>query len=151
MSINAITSDDTLTLFGAVLTDFADGDVSKIEFSEDIGVVKTGKDGNTIFTDKQPGNNATLTLRLMRGSSDDQTLNTQLLSQQSDFSGFTLAQGTFVKRIGDGQGNVVSDSYTLANGLFTKLPGVSENVEGTTDQAVSIYTLKFATATRGIK
>lgn len=151
MSINAITSDDTLTLFGAVLTDFADGDVSKIEFSEDIGVVKTGKDGNTIFTDKQPGNNATLTLRLMRGSSDDQTLNTQLLSQQSNFSGFTLAQGTFVKRIGDGQGNVVSDSYTLANGLFTKLPGVSENVEGTTDQAVSIYTLKFATATRGIK
>lgn len=151
MSINAITSDDTLTLFGAVLTDFADGDVSKIEFSEDIGVVKTGKDGNTIFTDKQPGNNATLTLRLMRGSSDDQTLNTQLLSQQSNFSGFTLAQGTFVKRIGDGQGNVVSDSYTLANGLFTKLPGVSENVEGTTDQAVSVYTLKFATATRGIK
>lgn len=151
MSINAITSDDTLTLFGAVITDFADGDVSKIDFSDDIGVVKTGKDANTIFTDKQPGNNATLTLRLMRGSSDDQKLNTQLLSQQSNFSGFSLIQGTFVKRIGDGQGNVVNDSHTLANGIFTKLPSVSENVEGATDQAVAVYTIKFATATRGIK
>lgn len=151
MSINAITANDTLTLFGAVLTDFADGDVSKIEFSEDIANLKTGKDENTIFTDKQPGNNATLTLRLMRGSSDDQTLNTQLLSQQANFAAFKLIQGTYVKMVGDGQGNVVSDSYTLTNGIFTKLPGVSENVEGTTDQAVSVYTIKFASAPRGIK
>lgn len=151
MSINAITANDTLTLFGSVLTDFADGDVSKIEFTDDIGVVKTGKDDNTIFTDKQPGNNATLTLRLMRGSSDDQALNAKLLSQQSTFASFVLIQGTFVKSVGDGLGNVISDSYTLSNGIFTKLPGVSENVEGATDQAVVTYVIKFASATRGIK
>lgn len=151
MSVNTITSDDTLTLFGRVLTDLADGDVSQITFPDNLAELKTGKNGNTIYADNQKGNNAMLVLRVMRGSSDDQFLNTQLLSQLADFPAAILATGSFVKRLGDGQGNVLSDAYTLNGGIFTKEVEGKENVEGNTDQAVAIYNMKFAQAARGIK
>lgn len=151
MSVYVVTSDDTLTLYGRVIADQADGEVSKISFPDTLGDVKTGKNGNSLFADNQKGNNAELTLRLARGSSDDQFLQNKLTEQKSNFVGMTLAYGSFVKMLGDGQGNIVSDSVTLTAGMFTKPVESVENVEGNTDQAVAVYTLKFARADRGIK
>ncbi len=151
MPINTITSDDTLTLFGRVITDLAEGDTSQISFPNDMVDVKTGKNKNTIFSKNETGNNAILTMRVMRGSSDDQFLQGKLIAQSNDFPATVLAYGSFVKRLGDGQGVVVSDSYTLSAGVFTRPVDGKENVEGNIDQAVAVYNLKFASAERGIK
>jgi hypothetical protein len=151
MPVNTITSDDTLTLYGRVIADLADGDTSAISFPDNLAEVKTGKDGNTVFAQNQKGKNATLTLRVMRGSSDDQFLQSQLALQEQNFPGVVLAFGSFVKRLGDGQGNILNDSYTFTAGVFTKQVEGKENVEGNTDQAVAIYNMKFAQAARGIK
>lgn len=151
MSINVITGNDTLILWNRVFTDLADGDVSTITFPEKLAESKTGKNKNTIFAEDQRGNNAVLSLRVMRGSSDDQFLQTKIASQKSDFPSSQLAYGSFVKRLGDSQGNVSNDSYTLTAGIFTKNVEAKENVEGNTDQAVSVYEMKFAQAERTIK
>lgn len=151
MSLNTITSDDTLTLYGRVIADLADGDTSSITFTDELASVKTGKNGNTVFAQNQKGNNATLSIRVMRGSSDDQFLQSQLTLQNQNFPGVVLAFGSFVKRLGDGKGNVLNDSYTFTAGVFSKNVEGKENVEGNTDQAVAIYNMKFAQAARGIK
>ena len=151
MPISGITSDDTLTLYGRVMVDLADADVSEITFPDTLAEVKVGKNKNTLFAESQKGNSADLKIRVVRGSSDDQFLQSKLSLQRQDFPGVVLAFGSFVKRLGDGQGNVVNDSYTLHAGVFTKGIDGNENVEGNTDQAVAVYTMKVARAERGIK
>jgi hypothetical protein len=146
-----ITGDDTLTIFGRVITDLAEGAVSSVVFNNDFVGMKTGKNGNTAFAKNETGNNADMTLRIMRGSADDQFLQARLQSMEDNFSGFVLAQGQFVKRLGDGQGNVVSDVYTLQGGVFPRKVGGLDNTDGETEQAVATYTLRFAYATRSIK
>lgn len=151
MSINAITADDTLTVFDRVFSDFADAAASTIAFNNDLVGAKTGKNGNTIYTRNETGHNAILTLRLIRGSSDDRFLNRRLLQLEQDFPSFVLAEGEFVKRVGDGQGNVASDVYQLSGGIFQRKVDTQENVEGDTEQGVSVYTMFFAYVSRGIK
>lgn len=150
MSVNVIVSDDTLTLWGRVMVDLADGDTVQVTFPDKLAESKTGKNKNTIFAEDQKGNNAVLTVRFIRGSSDDQFMQAKLAAQKSDFPAFELAYGSFKKRMGDGDGNIITDSYTLSAGVFTKNIEGKENVEGNIDQAVSIYEMKFARAERTI-
>jgi len=151
MATNVITADDTLTLFDRVFNDFADGAVSMITFDNDIVGVKTGKNANTIFSKNETGNNAKMVLRIMRGSSDDKFLQDKLQQIEGDYAATVLASGEFVKRLGDGQGNVISDAYTLEGGTFTRKIDTMENVEGDTQQGVSVYNMIFAYATRSIR
>lgn len=148
MPIYNITGDDTLTLFGRVITDIADGDASTIEFPNDLVNMKTGKNGNSIFAKNETGNNAEMTLRVMRGSADDAFLQTQFANMKKDFPSTVLATGQFSKRMGDGQGNVRFDIYTLLGGVIYKGIEGKSNVEGDTDQSVAVYNLRFAAAER---
>ena len=60
-------------------------------------------------------------------------------------------QGSFSKRIGDGFGEVKFDTYVLLGGVFKKrAPQVNENLNGETDQGVSIYNITFASASRSL-
>lgn len=149
--IFTVTADDTLTLFDRVISDLADDDVSTITFPNDAVKVKTGKNKNTIFSRDETGNNANLVLRLVRGSSDDQFMQTQLQAQNSNFVGVELANGEFVKHLGNGQGQSVRDVYTLLGGVFTRQVDGKENTSGDTEQAVSIYNMTFASAKRNIQ
>lgn len=151
MATNAITADDTLTIYGRTITDFADAGVSTFTFNNDLVGVKTGKNGNTIFTKNETGHNATAVLRILRGSSDDRFLQGKVDEIERDFPTVVLGSGEFVKRIGDGQGNVISDVYQLDGGVPTRKVDTQENVEGDTEQGVSVYNFIFAYATRGIK
>jgi hypothetical protein len=45
---------------------------------------------------------------------------------------------------------VDSDTYVLTAGAITKRPEVASNVEGDIEQAVSVYTIQFAYATRSL-
>lgn len=151
MTTFTVTSDDTLTLYDRIITDMADDDVSAIAFPNDSVSVKTGKNRNSLYAKNEAGNNANLTLRLVRGSSDDQFLQSQIAAMEADFVATVLGNGEFVKRLGDGQGNVVRDVYTLQGGVIVRRVDGKENVNGDTGQAVAIYNMTFALAQRSIQ
>lgn len=151
MSTVTVTSADTLVLNGRVFNDFGTDDVTAVSFPNDLITLKTGKNGNTIYAKNEPGQNATAVLRLMRGSSDDQYMQAIIQASLKDFPSLQLLSGSFVKRLGDGLGNVVSDVYALAGGVISKNVEGKENVSGDVVQAESIYNIKFASAVRVIQ
>jgi hypothetical protein len=151
MSQFNLVSDGTVTLYDRVFTNFADDDISAITFPNDLVTVKTGKNGNSIFAKNEIGRNATAVLRLIRGSSDDQFLATKLAKMKNDFVSTQLAYGQFTLRMGDGSGETIRDVYKLKGGVITRIPDGKENVSGDTTQGVSIYTIMFADADRGIE
>lgn len=151
MTINVITSDDTLTIFDRVVNDFASGDISAVTYTEDLVNSKTGKNKNTIFAKNESGNNGSLVLRLMRGSDDDRFFAGKVSQIEGDFASFVLGNGQLVKRLGDGQGNVIRDVTTLAGISLSRKPDSKTNVDGDTEQGVTIYTFKIANVTRSIQ
>lgn len=148
MGIFALTGNDTFILNGRPLTDLADDDTTTISFPNEIVSVNTGKNQNTIYALDESGNNAEVELRVVRGSGTDKYLNGLLASQQRDLPSFVLMDGTFTKRVGNGQGKISYDSYPLQGGVFTKLPDAKENINGDKEQAIAVYNLKFALAPR---
>lgn len=146
-----VTSDDTLTLQNRVMVDLADDDVTAIAFPQDKVKMKTGKNKNTFYAKDEQGQNATLDLRLAKGSSDDQFMQGLLTAADGNFTGQTLINGSFRKQLGDGAGNVVGEVYTLEGGVIIRTPDGKENVSGDTNQAVAVYRLMFATAVRSIQ
>jgi len=150
MATVAMSGADAISLNNTVLSDLADGDCVLLSFPSEIATVKTGKNGNTIYGQNQMGNNAEAKLRVIRGSADDKFLNGLQLTQQGNFAGNVNVIGTFVKLIGDGQGNVVNDTYILSGGVFQKLIEGKTNVEGDATQSVAEYSIKFASAQRTI-
>ena len=150
MGVFKLTGNDVIKINERLFTDLPSGEVCKVSFSTDIVTVKTGKNGNAIFASNESGNQATMELRVLRGSSDDKWLNSLLLSYKNDPTKFVLMSAELIKRMGDGQGNVSNDTYILQGGAFTKLVEGVSNVEGDIEQAVSKYTMMFAIAPRAI-
>lgn len=150
MSTIALSGNDSVIINNRIFADFADGNVAELTFPNDIATVKTGKDGNSIYGLNETGKQSELKLRLIRGSADDKFLNGLLAQQQLNFAGFPLMVGQFIKKIGDGSGNIKSDTYIMSGGVFTKQVEAKSNVEGESEQSVSIYTLKFSNSPRVI-
>lgn len=146
----SLTGKDTIQIANKVMNNLAEGDVFTASYPNDLVSVKTGKDGNSIFTVNSMGQLVEATLRVLRGSPDDKFLNGLYALQVADLPSFPLMGANLSKRIGDGQGGVKRDQYILAGGVFTKAVAVTSNVEGTTDQAVAVYTFKFALSQRAI-
>lgn len=144
----SLTGADTAIIAGINLTDVADGDWFTVTFPNQLAEVKTGKNGNSLFASNATGQQAEATLRLIRGSPDDKALDSLLQQQLQDFSAFVLLDGQFVKRIGDGAGNVSPDQYVSAGGVFTYNVDAKSNAEGDTEQSVSLYRFKFANMAR---
>ena len=144
----SLTGNDTLKLRDRVFADFAEGDYAALTFPNDIAALKTGKDGNTIYALNETGRQCELVIRVLRGSSDDKFLQNLLAAQRNDFSGFVTLEGELVKRIGDGKGNITSDTYLLTGGVFTKNVEVKSNAEGDVEQSVSVYTIHFGDNSR---
>lgn len=150
MATVAMSGSDTINLLDRVFTDLADGDCVELTFDNDIASVKTGKNGNSIYSLNETGKQAGVKMRVIRGSADDKFLNNLIVQQNANFAGFPLMYGQFIKKIGDGKGNISSDTYVLSGGVFTKQVEGKMNVEGESEQSVSIYTLKFSNAPRAI-
>lgn len=148
MSTVSLTGSDTLIINNRVFTDLADADFANLDFPNEIAALKTGKNGNSIYAINQTGKQCELTLRLIRGSSDDKYLNSLMASQNANFAGFILMTGEFIKKIGDGAGNVSNDTYIMSGGIFTKMIPAKQNAEGDTEQSVCIYTVQFSNAPR---
>lgn len=146
----SITGADTLRINGQIIANLADGDNNHVTFPNEIATVKTGKNGNTLYAQNFQGENAELSIRIMRGSPDDKFLNNLLSNQKADFASFVLMDAEFIKRVGDGAGKINSDIYLLAGGMFSKNPEAKSNAEGDIEQSVTIYTMKFSKGVRAI-
>lgn len=144
MAVTALTGNDTINISGTILSDLADGNCVELTFPNDIATVKIGKNGNAIFGLNTQGQMSEVKLRLIRGSNDDQYLNTLLSQQQNNFAGTVLLTGEFIKNVGDAKGNITGDTYIFGGGVFTKIPEAKSNVEGDSEQSVTIYTIRFA-------
>lgn len=149
-AIFTVTSADTLTLNGHVFNDLGTDDITTITFPTPNITRKTGKNGNTVYAQNAQGLNCDLVLKLLRGSADDQYMQQLISTSPADFPSTQLLSGTFVKRLGDGQGNVISDTYTLTGGVISKLVDGKENVSGDTSQAEAIYNIIFASGQRSL-
>jgi hypothetical protein len=150
MATVALSGNDTVVINNRTFADFGDGNVVELTFPNDIATVKTGKNGNSIYGLNETGKQCELKIRLVRGSSDDKFMNNLLQQQNSNFAGFPLLIGQFIKKIGDGLGNVTSDTYILSGGLFTKQVEAKSNVEGDSEQSISVYMMKFTNSPRAI-
>jgi len=133
-----------------IFADLADGDVGVLDFPNNLIEAKTGKNGNTIYAFNSTGKVVTLNVRVIRGSADDKYMNGEMNRYLQDQAGYTLIDGEIVKRIGDGEGNITNDVYSLDGGVVQKMPAVKENVEGDTEQAVTIWQVIFANSDRGL-
>ncbi len=148
MGVVALSGADTITIDNHVFADLADGNAVELTFPNDIASVKTGKNGNSIYGLNESGKQSEVKMRLVRGSADDKFMNNKLSQQQANFAGTVLMSGQFIKKIGDGQGNITSDTYVMGGGVFTKQVEGKMNVEGETEQSIAIYTMKFTNAPR---
>ena len=138
-----LTGQDTVVLWGRVLNDLADGDVATITADNNIANSVVGKNGNIIIAKDEQGKKCTITLRLLKGSSDDAFINTYYKTYEVDSALFVLGNGSFAKRLGDGAGNVQYDTFYARAIHFTRPPyDVTSNVNGATDQAVTVYTMQ---------
>lgn len=151
MTTFTVTGNDTLVLNDRVFNDLATGKVTEVSLPNELVNVKTGKNKNSIIALNQQGYNGKLTVKLNRGSSDDQFLAAILSAMTGNFVATSLIGGSFTKQIGDGNGNVVNDVYTLGGGIISKIPGGEENVEGDTAQAEVTYEIKFCNCGRSIE
>ena len=150
MAAVAMSGNDTIIINNRVYADFATGDCVVLSFPNDIADVKTGKNGNSIYGLNETGRQAEVKIRLIRGSADDKFTNGLLAQQQNNFAGFPLMIGQFIKKIGDGQGNILSDTYVTSGGVFTKQVEAKMNVEGDSEQSISEYTIMFSNAPRAL-
>lgn len=150
MATFTATGSDTLVINSRVFADLANADTVSITYPNDDIAMQTGKNGNTVFSQQAQGANVDMVVRLVKGSSDDQFLQSLQNQQNRDFASFALINGRFVKRMGDGTGNATEEVNELSGGTITRRVDTSENVEADLEQNVAVYNFKFATGLRTI-
>ncbi len=139
----SLTGQDTAQIDGIILQTLADGVPFDITFPNDLGSVKVGKEGNTIFAKNEMGRMAAVNLRVLVGGVDDKYLNSRIQQWVNDPSSFELLVGVFIKRVGDGLGNIESKVYQCSNGIFKRQVEAKTSSEGDAEQSVAVYELVF--------
>lgn len=150
MSTFSVLGSDTIKIGDRILADFGHGEIAKVSYPTELSTVKTGKNGNTIFVQNASGFQATMELKVLRGSSDDKFLQSLLTLYRSAPTTFVLQNAEIVKKVGDGTGNVTADTYILVGGIPTKQVEMIVNVEGEVDQALAVYSYTFASSDRAL-
>lgn len=143
MGAVSLTGQDTAQIDGQILQTLADGNPFDVTFPNDLSAVKAGKNGNTIYAKNEMGRIADVALRVLLGGVDDNYLNSRMAQWIADPSSFTLLTGMFIKKVGDGQGNLQSKVYNCQGGVFVRQVEAKTAAEADTDQSVALYTLRF--------
>lgn len=133
-----------------VLSDFADGTVAELNAPNELSTLTTGYNGNSLGSHNEPGRQRELTLRLVKGSSDDKRMNENYnLWKNRDirFKPFTM---TFTKNVAHGTGAATNDKVSCYFGLPTGQPAQVSDMNGNTDQVVSVYTIRFGNSERSM-
>jgi len=150
----AVTGNDTIVINDGTgdrsIVDFANADNIVATFPNELVNMTVGKNGNAIYAFNQTGRIIEAELRLLTGSPDDKYLNSALIRIKTDLPSFILLTANFTKRIGDGLGNVGNAVYSMEGGVIYQQVDAKENSEGDTDNAVSVYRLRFANGDKSI-
>ena len=146
----ALTGNDTTIINDRILSNLADGDAVTLDYPNNLVEIKKGKNGNVLYAFNATGEQTTTTIRVLKGSADDKFLNQELNTYRNNKAGYILLTSQFIKNIGDGAGNIANEIYNMTAGIVQKIPNTKENVEGDTEQAVSIYQIIFANTDRSI-
>ncbi len=146
----SLTGNDTIILNNRNFVDFAVDDICTLNFADNVAELRVGKNGNAIYALNENGRAADVVMNLVRGAPDDTFMNNLFNLQKSNFAGFPLMIGQFLKFVGDGLGNITKDTYLLTGGIFVKAVDVKSNVAGDVEQSVSTWTLKFSNAPRAL-
>lgn len=141
--ITGVAGSDILNINGTIITGHADADAFKLEPQGSIAQYKISKDGNSIVALQYTGILCKLTVRLVRACADDIFLNGLLQAWIGAPNVFALMGAEYIKSTGDGKGNVTNEVYVLSGGVFETIPGAHSNMDGATDQSVTVYTLWF--------
>lgn len=139
MSINALVGKDVLIINGRQMRNFSDGDTIKIEPTEPLVQMTTGKNQNTIYAYSYKGKNMKMECRFIIGSADDQFLNGLLQQLNQNPPAFSLMTMEYDKIVGDGSGNINLSVYLGTGMNFEFQPGAMENVAGDTNQATRVW------------
>lgn len=150
MAVYALTGKDDLFINNIPITEFTDNSTITITFPNEKVGVSTGKDANTVFATNEQGRNVQVELRILAGGKDDALLNGWSIQSERDLPAFNLLNGSFSKRVGDGQGRVKRINYTLLGGVIRQGIDTQENLTGDTEQGTALYRLTFAQGSRTI-
>ena len=143
MASFSLTGDDQINLNVApnLTNDLADGDAVVITIPNDLVNIQVGKNGNAIYAKDENGNRFDMEIRVLKGSNSDGNLLAKYLSTKANFSASTFITGQFVKKIGDVLGTVNSYTYTVGGAMIRKAPEAKANVNGDTEQSVTVYSI----------
>lgn len=147
----SLTGSDVIVIDGRVLNDLADQDAVTLTFPNDLAAVKASKNGNTIYAFNETGRLVECNVRVLLGSADDKFLNSRMQEMKNGFSDFILLTGSFVKRTGDGKGNISSAVYQISGGIFKKQIEAKTSAEGDAEQSVAVYMMTFGNGNRSIQ
>lgn len=147
--MDAYTGSDILDVDGELITDVADGDVVTITYPNELTGMKTGKNGNSVAVHNEMGREADVTIRVIKGSRDDKRLNSKVTAWKNRLDSFEPMTATFTKVI-TVDGGVANEVTSLRFGIPMKPVETKENVEGDTEQAIAVYTIRFADSDRAL-
>lgn len=150
----SLTGDDTTTIeyngTSRVLNDFGNGDVVSLTFPNEEVNHQNGKNGNVVIVYNYTGLTVEVEIRVMVGSSDDKFLNSIIKAMRQDPPSFSLITGSFVKRTGDGAGNVTNVEYSMDGGYIRQGVDAKENVEGDVENGIAVYRMRFTNNSRDL-
>lgn len=151
MAFVSLTGQDTITINGSSpFQSLGDENVVELTFPNNMAEIKTGKNGNSVYSFNTPGAHADVKIRVIRGAVDDVYLQSLLNLQVNAFANFPLLFGVFTKNVGDGTGSVIADTYILSGGVFIKQIEAKSNVAGEIDQSICVYQMQFASSPRAL-
>lgn len=132
---------DSVILDGKDITvDLVDGDVVTIVPQGALNNVASTYGGKMIVAEDRNGQIHTMTFRVMRGSDIDQWLQARYQTYHNDSPTFVTLNGSATQRIGDGDGNVITNTFAVNNAVFSQSPvNATINTNGSTEQLVRQY------------
>lgn len=147
--MQSYTGQDILKIGARILSNFADGDVATISYPNDLHGMKIGKYGNAIAAHNEQGNMAELTVRVLKGSPDDKYLNSYVIAWKNHLPSFAPQNAEFTKVIT--VDNSITNEVTSLDFLIpTRNVDTKDNVEGDTEQSVSVYSFRAGVSNRAL-
>lgn len=133
-----------------VLSDFADGTVAELSAPNELSSMTTGYNGNSLAAHNEPGRQRELTLRLVKGSSDDKRFNQFYNLWKNRDLRFRPLSMTFTKNVGHSDGSITNDKVSCFAGFPAGQPSQMADMAGNTEQVVSVYMIRFGNSERSM-
>lgn len=133
-----------------ILSDFADGTVAELSAPNELSAITTGYNGNSLGSHNEPGRQRDLTLRVVKGGSDDKRLNENYNLWKNRDRKFKPLSMDFTKNIAHSDGSITNDKVSCFFGLPTGQPAQMTDTVGNTEQVVSVYTIRFGNSERSM-